>query len=280
MITTLLRHKSLLVLAVGLCLQPKARAQTTFTLDPTRSSLTILNANFSESAGGTVVGSGTLTAQAPGSTVTTYSGTLSATLGTGASPTSIVFNSAAAAAAQTGAYTPTTGGATPGGSGTQAADYGLTGTTSGAATATINAALDAVVLSLASGTIPLNNGTFSVTGISVPLAGNYGYRSSATALGTIRGGGAFTNGNPPTPTDASSLSGSYAVANGVATLTIPIDVTYSSTSSNLNGNGTATVVTEVVGTLTATAAVPEPATDVALLLAGVATMGLILRRRA
>lgn len=258
-----------------------ASAQIIFTLDPSRSALSITNANFSESINGSVVASGPLTAQAPGSTTTTYSGTLSAVLGAGATPATITFNSAAAAAAQTGSYTPTTtSGSGAGGSGTQLADYGLTGAvmqTGSNTTVAINAAADAVVFSLASGTIPINNGTFSLSSINVPIAGNYAYRSGTTAFGTIRGGGAFAPGNPPTPTDASALTGTYTVANGIATLTIPIDVTYTSTSSNLSGSGTATVVTEITGTLTATAAVPEPATW-AMLLGGSVLLGCSLHR--
>ena len=275
-----LTHSAVLAATTLLLASPAARAATTFTLDPTRSSLTITNATFSESYSGTAVGSGTLTAQTAGSNTTTYSGTLSATLGAGASPASITFNSGAAAAKETGSYTPST--ADLGGSGVQLADYGLTGTTTGAVATTVNAAIDAVILSLNSGAIPVTGGAFSLSTLTLPITGNYAYRTpTATAFGIIRGGGAFTNGNPVTPADATNLMGSYVVANGVATLTIPIDATYTATSSNLGNNGTATVVTEVVGTFTATAAVPEPGTWTLLAVTGtvVLTVRAWTRRR-
>ena len=89
---------------------------------------------------------------------------------------------------------------------------------------------------------------------------NANFTESSSAGTRINGGGILINGNPATPNDASMLTGSYVVANGVATLTIPIDATYTSTSSNLGGQGMATVVTEVVGTFVAMANVPEPST--------------------
>lgn len=274
-----------LVVAAGvLSMHGAVHAQTTFTLDPAQSSLTITTSTFSENVGGMVVSTSTLGAQAAGSTVSGFLGTITATLDNAATPTSITFNSAAASATETGAYSPVTnnaaGGSGPGGSGSNAADYGLTGSLAGTVTGTLNAAFDALGLSLTSTAITVSpSGNFALAGISVPANANYGYRSATTSgNGTLRGGGPFAAGNPATPTDASGLTGSYKVANGVTTLTVPIDITYTVTSSNFSGSGTATFTNELTGTLVAT--VPEPSTWATLGLGSLAVGGWFVRRRA
>ncbi len=237
----------------GLLAFASLQAQTVFTIDPARSTLSVTNCAFTQVRGGTTLASAPLSAQGGGG-ATNCTGLIHAVLDNAQTPTSITFLPVTnIVAGDSGNWTPATKGGQgsgPGGSGEFPANFGLQGSASGVP---VTAAVSGLTQSLVSGSLPLATGAFPVNALSVTTTGgNLAYRAPAGGVvGTIRGGGS-TGGLQST--NAAASSGTYAVANGTATLTIPIDVSYTLVSGNPQGTATAKV--RLTGLIVATATVP------------------------
>ncbi len=218
-------------LAILICawvaLAAPARADI-FTINPLQSILTV---------SGNVAGN-PASQQPPSGFSTSYSGTIDATL----SGMSIQFNSASAAAAISGNYSPLVGG----GAGTAPGDYGGMFTVSGIFPGTF--AIRDLVASLSSGPLSLTGGAFDASQLLfLATSGNVDYRVAALAMmGTLSVAGNSAMNGPG--------MGSIAIVGGVNTLTIPIDVTILFTVVTTNDT-----MFRLRGNIVATA-VPEPAT--------------------
>jgi hypothetical protein len=231
--------------SVALCLilfgasMMAARADT-FTIDPLQSSLTF-SGNYSGN---------TFSPQSPNSFTTTYSGTIDATIGS----SSIKFNSAAAAAADSGIYQPAAGGS----AGSAPGDYG--GMFNLAGNTTVVFSIRNYVFSLSSATLALIGGNFDASGLAFTVtSGNSDFNVSS-------GGSGSTSFNGQTATNGSG-TGTFSNVGGVETLTIPIDVTITYTTLASNDT-TYTLMGSIVATA---AAIPEPSTW-ALLIGGLVVL--------
>ncbi len=214
---------------LGLVFSGAARADV-FTINPLQSMLTL---------SGVLAGS-TATPQPPSGFLTSYSGTIDATV----LANSVQFNGAQAVAANSGNYSPMAGG----GAGTAPGNYGGMFTAGGFFPGTF--ALRGLMASLSSGAISLTGGSFDASQLMFSvLAGSADYRVAALAMmGTASlVGDTGQNGMG---------NGTISIVNGVQTLTIPIDVTIIFTAVNANDS-----MFRLQGLIVATA-VPEPATYV------------------
>lgn len=176
-----------------------AQSVVDFTVDPARSMLAVnaTNPSFTETgSGGTVLAQANLGPQTSGTTpgnVTTYGGLLSVSSNDLQAPAYLQFNVGTgfgATANVSGSWTPatpSTQSSGPGGSGTFPADYGLTGTST-INSLTVNVAANNLVQSFSSGQLPLTGGaTFNLGALALPISLDFGYHSSATGAGVIRG---------------------------------------------------------------------------------------------
>lgn len=229
--------------------QPAAAAPVTFTIDATRSLIT-LSGNVVNPDFGTLP----FTAQATGSLAASYTGTLLADL----APPNILFSGGSMIAAENnGTWEPAVGGGSDGSPGSAPADYGgkisglgglLTGYFAGR-----NFQLDAT-----SSTAVLSNGGFDAGLITTTFLTNatpapstdYNVAVSIDPSDDSFGSTALTGSSPNTPSTSGFLTNAFNVTNVLQKLTmvIPVNITNVSTNSD-------DVITVVLnGAIVATAA--------------------------
>jgi hypothetical protein len=202
-----------------------------------------------------------LAEQGPGSTTSTYSGSITVDVDNLLAPTSIQILGSSAGAAVTGQWRPQAGGGPAAGDpGTgQAANYGLQ--LNGGALGNAYAAIRELEFNVTSGPQAVAGGAFASTQMLNVASGLFAF-NLPPAFMTPPGEDDLSG---DTLTNASAAASTYAVTGSTATLTIPIEIT---------DQDDLTIVYS--GRLVATATIPEPAGSI---LTMIGLISLLLSRR-